>query len=203
MTLTDISHRTYTIDEYFAKEEQAEYKYEFNNGKLKLMPGGSNKHADIAGNIYVSLRSKLKKRKDVFKVYNMDARIILPSSNRTLYSDAFVANKPLKEFIRKDIGQGILNPCFVVEVLSKRTAAYDRGDKFRKYKTIPSLREYVLIEQNSAVVDVFTKGEEGWNLKTFEELESIAKFPTLGIEIPLADIYEDVDFKVKEEAEEA
>jgi Uma2 family endonuclease len=90
----------------------------------------------------------------------------------------------------------ICNPILIVEVLSESTGTRDRGEKFELYKQLESLREYVLVEQNAAQIYVFTKSAAGeWVYNVFTGMEASLRLNSLGIEIPLANIYYDVNFE--------
>lgn len=89
--------------------------------------------------------------------------------------------------------KAITNPSILFEVLSESTYRYDKGEKFRKYQLLPSFKEYVLIEQDSPVIDVLVKKENGkWEMSSFIGLDDVLELTTLDIKIPLSDIYEDV-----------
>jgi len=89
----------------------------------------------------------------------------------------------------------VSNPILIVEILSKSTANYDRGDKFFLYKQIPSLQEYVLIEQDKAQVDVFYKrpGSDLWKISRFEGLNTKVKLQSIEIEIEMSELYFDIN----------
>lgn len=90
--------------------------------------------------------------------------------------------------------QALLNPILITEVSSNSTASYDRRGKFRKYKTIPTFREYLLIEQNTPIVDVLYKNDEGeWGLKTYIGLEEVVHLQSIDCKLKMSDIYENID----------
>ena len=179
-----------TVEEYHKLEETATQKSEFINGKLNPMPGGSSNHADIIGNIYMTLRLTLKSLGKKFRVFNSDLKIHLAAHNQNVYPDAFViTEKP--QYV--DNKFSVSNPTLIVEVLSDSTARYDRGSKCLKYKSLPSFTEYVLIEQDMPMVDVITKKEENWIIKSYVGLKDTVVLESIGCEISMEDIYENVE----------
>lgn len=179
-----------TVEEYHKQEETATHKSEFINGKLSPMPGGSSNHADIIGNIYMSLRLTLKSLGKNFRVFNGELKIYIEPFKQNVYPDTFVVTEKPQYVDNKF---SVSNPTLIVEVLSDSTGRYDRGQKFLKYKSLPSFTEYVLIEQDMPMVDVITKKEDNWIIKTYVGLEDTVVLESIGCEIPMADIYENVE----------
>lgn len=179
-----------TVEEYHKQEETATHKSEFINGKLSPMPGGSSNHADIIGNIYMSLRLTLKSLGKNFRVFNSELKIYIEAFKQNVYPDTFVVTEKPQYVDNKF---SVSNPTLIVEVLSDSTGRYDRGQKFLKYKSLPSFAEYVLIEQDMPMVDVITKKEDNWIIKTYVGLEDTVVLESIGCEIPMADIYENVE----------
>lgn len=179
-----------TVEEYHKQEETATHKSEFINGKLNPIPGGSSNHADIIGNIYMTLRLTLKSLGKKFRVFNSELKIYLEAFNQNVYPDTFViTEKP--QYV--DNKFSVSNPTLIVEVLSDSTGRYDRGQKFLKYKSLPTFIEYVLIEQDMPMVDVITKKDDNWIIKTYVGLEDTVILESIGCEISMEDIYENVE----------
>ena len=123
-----------------------------------------------------------------------DTKIYLPAFHYYYYPDA-LAVVGEAQFSDKEVG-AILNPILIVEVLSDSTAAFDKGQKFAEYKTLPSLREYVLIHQDKAHVDFYFRDEEGiWQHTATEGLETEANFQSIGVSLLLSKIYRNVSFE--------
>ena len=180
-----------TVEEYYKLEESATQKHEFNHGKLTPMPGGSISHNRIKGNIFFSLKSFSKQVDKAIEVLDSDQKIYVPDYDSHVYSDTCVIiGKPK---LLSKAKQAVTNPALIVEVLSDSTGRYDRGQKFLKYKSLPSFAEYVLIEQDMPMVDVITKKEDNWIIKTYVGLEDTVVLESIGCEIPMADIYENVE----------
>jgi Uma2 family endonuclease len=193
---TQTEKRYYTPAEYLALEEIAEYKSEYHDGEIIPMTGGTTNHNEIAGNFYSHF--KFAFRGQNYRIYMGDVRLWIPRYRRYTYPDVMVIEgTPIYE------GTGtttVTNPYLIVEVLSKSTASYDQGEKFRYYRSIPELREYILIDQYSFHVEQFAKNAEGkWVLTEYELQDSILPMESINFQISLSDIYEKVEFELSEE----
>lgn len=185
---TLIREKTYTIEEYFKMEEKANQKSEFRNGKIVAMPGGTFNHAKIGGNIFANLYATLDEDYDVI---SSDYAIHLPEFNHIVYSDTCVI-KGEPEFHNKNT-RAILNPVLIFEVASESTEKYDRYTKFKKYKTLPSFEEYVLVSQDMPIVEVYLKVGENWQSKTYIGLEEIVELHSIDAKLKMQDIYKKVN----------
>lgn len=151
-------------EEYLAFERESTERHEYADGEIFAMSGGTIEHAEIAGNVIGELRTALAGRG--CRVLTADMRIHIEASRRFVYADAsVVCEKPRFHDGRRDT---LLNPKLIVEVLSDSSEAYDRGDKFAQYRTLPSLRTYVLASQKEPRVEVFSRQEDGsWVLRVY------------------------------------
>ena len=124
----------------------------------------------------------------------MDQRLWLPKPKIYTYPDVMVCPKPIQlQTGRQDT---VTNPCLIAEVLSRSTQSYDRGDKFLAYRTIPDLQEYLLIDQYRIHVEHYVKtGGNQWLLSEYDDLSISLNLQSLGIELAIADIYEDVELQ--------
>ena len=119
-------------------------------------------------------------------------RILCPTGLYT-YPDASVVCGPLE--VDAESPNCVTNPTLIVEVLSKGTEAYDRGKKFDHYGTIRSLREYVLVSQDEAMIRFYLRNDDGsWKMQAVSGLEGTLRLESIGCELRLADIYDRVDF---------
>ncbi|WP_204105963.1 MULTISPECIES: Uma2 family endonuclease, partial [Spirulina sp. CCY15215] len=126
-----IKTRYYTPEEYLALEEQAEFKSEYRDGEIVPMTGGTTNHNELAGNFYAYLKFFLKKKP--YRVYMGDVKLWIPSYRQYTYPDIMVIQgKPIYTGKSKTT---VMNPMLMVEVLSKSTQNYDRGDKFEYYRS--------------------------------------------------------------------
>ena len=196
MVAQAIRERVYSAEEYLKMEERAVNKHEFLNGKIIEMAGASYRHSLIAGNIITALNVLLDKKSEKYFVLPMDMKIQIPHYNHFVYPDTVVICE--KPELYKGRTDTILNPLLVVEVLSSSTADYDRGTKFTKYKTIPSFKEYVLVEQDMIeITSSFRVGDRLWEDSSADNLESSLYLASLDIYLPLKRVYKNVDFVVK------
>ncbi|MEM9770841.1 MAG: Uma2 family endonuclease [Cyanobacteria bacterium P01_D01_bin.73] len=183
--------RTYTVDEYRDREETAEQRHEYCDGEIFAMTGGSRSHNKIAANLL-----RLLDLNESYEVYLLDMRLWLPAVQRGTYPDLMVVSgEPRLTPGRED---EILNPCLIVEVLSKSTADYDRGDKFRYYASNPELKEYILVDQYQPVVEQYVRAGEAnadkWLLQRHTGLEKVLKLEAIALELQLQSIYRGIVF---------
>jgi Uma2 family endonuclease len=184
---------TYTIEEYFAFEETALEKHEFINGKIIPMPGGTVSHNIIALNIGAALKYALKKHSKKYFVMGSDMKISIPQKKQVRYPDAVVICEKIETLDgRKDT---IVNPLAIIEVLSNSTREFDKRGKFELYQRIPSLKEYILIEQDSPEVSTFFREEKDlWRTQETTDISVKVKLRSLDIEIDMEDIYDGINF---------
>ncbi|WP_433929890.1 Uma2 family endonuclease [Sorangium cellulosum] len=161
--------------EYLAHERASEQKHEYANGEIFAMSGCTREHSLLAGNIQRELGNALLER--ACEVHTSDMRVKITSTGRYVYPDAsVVCGDPVFEDAEVDT---LLNPNVIVEVLSDPSEAYDRGDKFAQYRSVPSIMEYVLVSQKEVRIEHFQRQPDGrWLLSILGsgmqlELESI------------------------------
>lgn len=178
----------YTIQEYFALEKEKEEKYEYYNGYIHAMSGGTANHSLIATNLAGEIRQNLKNKKSSCKTVTSDLKVHLKTINNYVYPDVMVVCDKFQ--YAKNRKDAIENPVLVIEVLSNSTGAYDRSAKFAKYRTLPSLREYVLVNQYVPKVESWYKVEENvWRISNAVGLESSIYLFSIDCTISLTDIY--------------
>ena len=184
LNLTKVSYET-----YLEVEENSEEKFEYHDGLILAMAGGTYSHSRIGNNINWALTNATMARGLGCVVHNSDLKLRVESSNRTFYADAsVVCSDPVFSPLDKN---ALINPILVFEVLSEGTAKFDRGDKFHHYQQIPSLQEYVLVSQTVPMVETYFRQEEkgGWFYKKFQGLEEMVRFESIGCEGAMADLY--------------
>lgn len=181
-----------SIQEYLSIESESDKKYEFHDGFIVSMAGGSLNHGFICGNIFAELRSALKAKNSDCKVFNSEIKLHIKSQNRFLYPDAMVICGEIQQ--SEEEIEALTNPKVIVEVLSKSTAHYDRGDKFYFYRQIESLEAYILIEQEKALIEIYQRKGQFWQITRVEGLEETLFIPSLNLNLKLAEIYQDVEF---------
>ena len=181
--------RKYTPEEYLALEEKAEYRSEYEDGIITAMAGGSLNHAQITANISRNFGNKMSEK---CTALTTDVKVRVESYRKFYYPDVLViCGEPKLYQNRNDT---ITNPILIVEVLSDSTEAKDRGEKMLAYRTLESLREYVLVSQNKAIVEQYAINKEGnWIHKATIGLKSTVKFESIEIELTLEEIYQRVE----------
>lgn len=180
-----------TPEEYLAREAQAEYKSEYHDGEMYALAGGSVNHNLITGNIYAALRQLLSQRS--CRVFINDMRLHIKQSGLYTYPDVMVICGKIDFAPGRD--DTVTNPIMLVEVWSDSTQAYDCGGKFALYRQIPSLQEYVMVDQTKSYVEHYRREGNFWVLETLEQMDAILTLPSLECEMPLAVMYEKVEWQ--------
>jgi Uma2 family endonuclease len=193
----------YTLAEYLEMEKTAVEKHEFYEGEIRSLSckplghsgrdGGMINHSLIMVNVIGEMRNRLKGKP--CKVFDSKLRVRIPGKVLYISPDLSVIRGSIQKDPDDTTGQTVVNPRLIVEVLSPTTEAYDRGEKFRFYREIESLEEYVLISQSSARVETFYRQADGtWLFSAFAGIESKATLRSLEIELSLAEVFEGVEF---------
>jgi Uma2 family endonuclease len=178
-----------TIDDYLAGELVSPVKHEYLGGVVYAMAGARNAHNLIASNCLGALHGRLRGKR--CRPYNSDTkiRLRLPHQVRFYYPDVSVICRP------NPPGDSFQDePAVIVEVLSRSTRRTDEGEKKDAYSTIPSLCAYVLVEQETAAVVVFRRTEQGFVREVHQGIGAVIPLPDIGVELPLADVYDGVEF---------
>ena len=219
--MSSVAKTYYTPEEYLALERKAEYKSEYINGQIFAMSGASRDHGLItrasrehnliAGNLFGELRARLRGRP--CEAYVSDMRVKVHPTGLYTYPDVVITcGEPIFEDRQLDT---LTNPTVIIEVLSRSTEAYDRGEKFAHYRRLESLTDYVLVAQDKVRVEHFVRysppidkgdrdiagrihGTHGlWVLAELDELEGpdgTLQLSSIGCSLILRDIYERVEF---------
>lgn len=178
--------------EYLALEERAEYKSEYYHGEIFAMAGCTPKHNQITVNLIATLHTALQDTP--CRVFTSDMRVQVEKRAHYVYPDLGVVCGELE--FAEDRNDMIANPLVIVEVLSESIKDYDRGSKFTAYRKISTLRDYVLIDQNSVHVEYFHKHDTGqWMLEEFTNREEKFCIYSLHLEIALHAIYAGVEWQ--------
>ena len=171
-------------------------KYEFFNQNRILMAGGTLKHSSTVFNAGLTIGNQLRQAKIKSNISIADTKVVSYLSYKNyFYPDIVVVEgKPYCEDAANDI---VMNPTLIVEVLSESTEAFDRGDKFKSYRRIKSLKEYILIDSKTKSIEQFYKDEDGiWRLGS-EITEGSMTLYSFPIELSVDDIYFDVEFETE------
>jgi Uma2 family endonuclease len=180
----------FTPDEYLAIEEVSKTKHEYVNGKIYARESGTADHALIQVTITMAVFPYL--RGTSCRIFSSDLRVGVEKADMYTYPDLSVVCSGLRYDARSNTT--ITNPTVLVEVLSPTTQAYDRGDKFKFYKQIPSLQEYVIVEAERPHVEVLQRFGQRWDIEMYDGLDAVVILNSLKIEIPLRQIYEKVSW---------
>ena len=193
------SHRDHTWAEYLALEAASEERYEYHDGEIVAMAGASNLHNRIIGNAFAPLHSITRARG--CHVFSENVKLFRYRSERYLYPDLMVTCHPLD----KQTLNGVRNPLLIAEVLSKTNTHKQLAFKLREYFRLPSLRHYLLISQDECFVQHYRRAGEGlFDLRIYDELHHLIDLPELNAQIPLADLFAEIEFGPEmSEAEEA
>lgn len=179
-----------SIEEYLEMEKTSIEKHEYYKGEIFVMPGARIAHNRTQMNFTRRIGNFLKGKE--CEVFGSGLRIHIPSNSLFTYPDAIiVCGKP--ELLDDEL-DSVLNPKVIVEVLSKSTQSYDRGDKFNLYRAILSLKEYILIGSEFVGVDHYIKQEDDtWLLKEYKQFSDSLPIHSIEFSIPLSDLYTGVE----------
>ena len=184
--------RLYTLEEYFALENVGDARYEYWDGEIVCMSGGTLNHSAIAMNTAYRLRSKLAG--GPCRVFGSDLPIRTPTAPPYRYPGvSVVCGEPRVETIHG--AETLLNPTIIIEVLSPSTESRDRGGKFIAYLQLPTFMEYLLVSQDTPhVTHHIRQHEDAWLVKELGGPGAQVQLASLGCELSLAEIYEGVSF---------
>ncbi len=193
--LVQSKEKFYSPDEYRELEETAEFRNEYRDGKIVQMSGGSINHSRIIRNLSRVLGNLLEGQP--YELFHNDLRLWIPRYRRGTYPDVMVIEgEPVFNEGRSD---EILNPMLIVEVLSKSTNNFDKEDKFRFYRSIPELREYVLVSQYEFLVEQYIKTESNeWLFREYEGETATVSLASVGVQMSISEIYVKVVFETQE-----
>ena len=179
----------YSPEEYLELETAAESRSEYLNGQITPMAGGKPNHNQLAINLTSTINYSIRKKP--YRVFMSDLRLWIPDCRLYTYPDVMVVATPL--IFAENRQDTITNPIVIAEILSDSTEKYDRGDKFRMYRTIPSFQEYLLISQTAMQVEKFSKNEVNqWVLSEYEGKDAKINFNSFEFEIKLDELYDRV-----------
>ena len=176
----------FTLAEYLAIEPEGKVRHELIDGELVAMTGTSRAHNAIAINLAAAVRPHL--RGTPCRIASADMKVVIATIERGYYPDLVVScGDPIDE----PDAYTETRPRLIAEVLSPSTEAFDRGDKGEHYRSIPSLEDYVLVAQSTRAVEVWNRSGERWTA-TRHGADDTVTLRSIGLELPVATIYEDV-----------
>jgi Uma2 family endonuclease len=193
--MSAIEKQTWTVEQYLEMERASEEKHEYLNGEIYLMAGGTGNHNAINMNTGGSLVTQLRKTPCI--TYSSDQRVHITATGLYTYPDiTVVCDPPLWRDNRRDT---LLNPTLIVEVLSPSTENYDRTKKFRHYRTLASLKEYVLISQDEPRIERYLRQpNDEWLFTEIIGLDMVLELPSIQCSLALTDVYDKINFEESE-----
>ena len=177
------------FEAYYEAEQRSPTRNEFLDGVVRPMAGASEEHIAVVANLG-DVAGPALKRMGICRMRGGDTQIPVPAFNLYTYPDAVIAWPP--RFYRRPKG-ALMNPKVIFEALSPSTEAYDRGDKFRFYRSLETFEEYVLLSPDRPRVEVFLR-DRGWGALVYEGLDAVARLESVGLDLPLRELYADVAF---------
>ena len=178
-----------TVEEYLEAELASQVKHEYLGGVIYAMAGAKNVHNLIASNALITLGARLRGQK--CRAFNSDVkiRVRLPQQVRFYYPDASVVCRfnPQSDSYQDE-------PAVIVEVISGRTRRVDEGEKKDAYLTIPTLSAYILVEQDSPALVAYRRTERGFVREEVGGLDAVLALPEIGVELPLSELFDGVEF---------
>jgi Uma2 family endonuclease len=182
IAVTEPLPKPWTVEDFLEWEAQQPERYEFIDGRILAMVGGSAAHATIKGNVFAALRARLQG--GPCRVFVESLKIATDVASH--YPDVVVTCVPVQP-----TDDQVREPVVVFEVLSRTTADRDRSAKWVSYQDIPSLQHYVLVTQDRRRVELFARTGETWNLMVVRPPRARIALPAIGVELTLDEIYED------------
>lgn len=183
-----------TEAEYLAFERGSDIKHEYIDGHIYAMAGARRRHSLITGNIFASCHSQF--RGQDCEVHQSELRVKI-SASKYFYPDITIICG--EAILADNEFDNLLNPTVIIEVLSPSTEAFDRGDKFQYYRSIPSIQHYLLISQDKPRIEGYQRQKSGlWTFKDAIGLDSNFKIEVLNFTLNLLDIYELITFETDE-----
>ena len=190
-----------TAEDYLNTERASDERHEYWDGEIYAMAGETFEHGIISVNLVGELRQQLKGKpcwtftKDMKVRSGSDIDLHKWLKGFFSYPDVFVACGELQTHDKyKDI---ILNPTAIIEVLSAATEAFDRGEKFRRYReNLPTLMDYILVSQTEMLIDCYQRGENGkWILTSVNGVDGVLLLESVKCELKLSEIYDRIEFQ--------
>jgi Uma2 family endonuclease len=179
----------FTVEQYLAKERAAEFRTEYVNGEIFATAGGARNHALIAAAVISRLDEQLRDRPCA--VAGSDLRLFCQKAQMLTYPDAVVFWEPGR-FLDGD-RDTLVDATLIVEVLSRSTQNYDRGEKFRSYRGLPSFSEYLLLAQDAVRAEHHVRQPDGtWLFRELNEPETFIELKSIGCRLQLGSVYRKV-----------
>jgi Uma2 family endonuclease len=177
----------FSAEDYLAWEECQDAKHEYVAGEVFAMVGARREHVVVTLNLASALKQRL--RGGPCQAYVSDLKLRVEAADAFFYPDVMVSC----DHRDHESSVFISHPTLIVEVLSDSTAAYDRGDKFAAYRTLPSLQEYVVVDIRARRLETFRRASDGdWLFHEYGPDSADCPFPSLAVSVPRDEIFEHV-----------
>ena len=184
--------RKWTVDEYLAYEDESEIKHEYIDGDIFAMSGGTNNHSGIIANITVEIGTQIRGSNCIILTSDLRVKI---NDLRYVYPDlSVICGKPTFDDEKRTT---LTNPTLVVEVTSPSSEKYDTGMKSTMYRSLPSIKAYLVVDQSQVFVQLYTRQDDGWLLQEFDKRDQIIPLPMIKADLPLNEVYRDVNFDIE------
>lgn len=183
--IPEYANQKISIEEYLAFERSAQEKHEYYKGEVFAMSGAGPRHNIIFSNLFGEIVVKLKGKS--CQPFGSDMRLHIPESKLFTYPDISVYCGTVNDDLAED---NATNPTVLIEILSPSTRDYDRGGKFKLYREIPTLKEYVLVDTEAILIEAFRVNQSGhWELEEYKLVDDVLQLNSLSFSVVLKDIY--------------
>lgn len=184
--IAEYAHQKISIEEYLAFERGSQQKHEYYQGEVFAMSGAGPRHNVIFSNLFGEIVLKLKGKS--CRPFGSDMRLHIPESTLFTYPDISIYCGTIDDELHED---NATNPTVLIEILSPSTRDYDRGGKFKLYREIPTLKEYVLVDTEAILIEVFRVNASGhWELEEYKKVDDMLSLPSLSLSVALKEIYQ-------------
>ena len=191
MEATKKTTKKYTFENYLKLEKETREKHDFYYGEVYNMAGGTKKHNLLIHSVLFALYKRQQEKK--CQIFSENIKLELIPDQFYVYPDIMLTCN--KEDLKNDKDTTIKNPVIIVEILSDSTEIYDRNTKKKYYLTLPSLKYYVLVSQEKISIEIYERVNSHWEFRFFENSDNIVKFRQLNFEIPVGEIYQNIEFE--------
>lgn len=185
--MVERTQKYWAVAEYLAFEQESDTKYEYIDGEIYAMSGGTDNHSSIAVNCTTELN--LQVRNKSCRVFNSDMKVKI-SDIKYVYPDFSVVCGQAEFSDEKHTM--LTNPTLVAEVMSGSSVNYDKGLKADYYRSLPSLQLYLIIDQEKVSAQLYTRQKDGWLLSEYTDLEAIIPLESIGCQLAMAEVYRDI-----------
>ncbi len=177
----------FTVEEYLEFEKKSLEKHEYFQGEIFSMAGADARHNVLFSNLFGELAHKLKGKP--CKPFGSDLRIYVEQNALFTYPDiSIICGEIVPSALDEDTAT---QPTVLIEILSRSTRNYDQNGKFKLYREIPTLKEFILVDSQAIGIEAFRVNQHGhWELEEYKSREDIFRIPALSISIPVNEIYE-------------